>query len=85
MCLGVPGRIESLERAPSGMAMGRVSFGGISKTVCLALVPGATVGDYVVVHVGFAITRVDEAEARETLAYLARVGGLEELEAPDPE
>ena len=66
MCLAVPGQIQSIEQGD--LRMGRVSFGGMVKPVCLTFVPEADVGDYVIVHVGFAISRVDEAAARETLA-----------------
>ncbi|MBI3688406.1 MAG: HypC/HybG/HupF family hydrogenase formation chaperone [Actinobacteria bacterium] len=73
MCLGVPGRImETTDVA--GMLMGRVDFGGVSRDVCLAYVPEARVGDYVIVHVGFAISLVDEAEARRTLEVLRTMG-----------
>jgi hydrogenase expression/formation protein HypC len=86
MCLGVPGRIVAIDEAPEGLAMGTVSFGGITKAVCLACVPEARVGDYVVVHVGFALTVVDAAEAARTLELLRELGELGELhdlEAPD--
>ena len=66
MCLAIPGRIERVQE--DDLRTGTVSFGGISKDVCLALVPEAQVGDYVIVHVGFAISKVDEAAAQETLA-----------------
>jgi hydrogenase expression/formation protein HypC len=85
MCLGVPGKIVSLEPNPLGMTMGRVSFGGIVKEVCLAYVPDAQVGEYVVVHVGFAIARVDEHEAAQVFEYLASINELDELLIPQPE
>jgi hydrogenase expression/formation protein HypC len=66
------------------MTMGRVSFGGVLKEVCLAYVPEAQVGDYVVVHVGFAISQVDEAEAQEVFKFLAEMEELAELEIPQP-
>ena len=84
MCLGVPGRIESVTDDALGMRMGRVSFGGIVKEVCLAYVPEAKVGDHVLVHVGFALTVVDEEEARRTLETLATMGELSELRG-DPD
>ncbi len=84
MCLGVPGRIVSIDENPLGMTMGRVSFGGIKKDVCLAYVPEVKLGDYVVVHVGFAITVVDEAEAERTLEYLREMDDLGELDIPQP-
>ncbi len=85
MCLGVPGRITSIQPDPLGMPMGKVNFAGISKEVCLAYVPEAQVGDYVVVHVGFAISTIDEAEANQVFAYLAEMGELAELAVPQPE
>ncbi len=73
MCLGVPGRIvEVVER--DGLRMGRVDFDGVTREVCLAYVPDAKVGDYAIVHVGFALSVVDEAQARETLDILRAVG-----------
>jgi hydrogenase expression/formation protein HypC len=85
MCLGVPGRIVSLEPNPLGMTMGRVSFGGITKEVCMAYVPDAAVGEYVVVHVGFAIAKIDEEQARQVFEYLREIGELDELQVPQPE
>jgi hydrogenase expression/formation protein HypC len=85
MCLGVPGRVISLQPDPSGMTMGRVSFGGIIKEVCMAYVPEVEVGEYVVVHVGFAISRIDEQEALQVFEYLAQIDELDELAAPQPE
>jgi hydrogenase expression/formation protein HypC len=85
MCLGVPGRIVSLEPDPLGMTMGRVNFSGIIKQVCMAYVPDAEVGEYVVVHVGFAISKIDEEEAAQVFDYLRGIGELDELEVPQPE
>lgn len=85
MCLGVPGRIVSIQPDPLGMPMGKVNFAGITKEVCLAYVPEAQVGDYVVVHVGFAISTVDEAEANQVFAYLQEMGELAELTVSQPE
>jgi hydrogenase expression/formation protein HypC len=65
---------------PTGMKMGRVSFGGIVKEVCLATTPEAEVGQYVVVHVGFAISTLDEEEAERVFGYLDEMGELAELE-----
>lgn len=79
MCLGIPGRVlEIYEQA--GARMGRVDFGGIVKETCLAYLPEIEVGDYCIVHVGFAITRLDEASAQETLALMRDTGLLDELE-----
>lgn len=80
MCLGVPGKILEVRPDVTGMTMGRVSFGGIEKEVCLAYVPEAAEGDYVLVHVGFAITKIDEAEANEVFRFLSESGELSELD-----
>lgn len=85
MCLGVPGKVISIEPSPTGMTMGRVNFSGITKEVCLAYVPEVRVGDYVVVHVGFAISTVDEEEAQEVFRFLEQMDELGELEIPQPE
>ncbi len=77
MCLAVPGRIESIHEE-QGTRMGRVNFGGVVKEVCLAYLPEAEVGDYTIVHVGFAISRIDEASAQETLRTFSELGILEE-------
>jgi len=82
MCLGVPGQVVAIEENDLGMTMGTVSFGGIKKQVCLAWVPEVAVGDYVIVHVGFAISKVDEQEAHEVFRTLAEMGDLEGLDAP---
>ncbi len=78
MCLGIPGKIISIEENPLGISMGRVSFGGIVKEVCLAFTPEAQVGDYVIVHVGFAISRLDEEEAQQTFEALAELERIAE-------
>jgi len=88
MCLGVPGRIEAIHDE-QGTPMASVDFGGIRKDVCLAYLPEAEVGDYTLVHVGFAITRIDEASALETLELIRSIGSLaeelgEEPAAPGP-
>jgi hydrogenase expression/formation protein HypC len=77
MCLAVPGKIVSVEEM-LGNRVGRVQFGGITREALLDLVPEAAAGDYVMVHVGFAISRVDEAEAARTYELLAQMGMLEE-------
>ena len=69
MCLGIPGRIESIDRSAS-LLMGRVSFGGVAREVCLEHVPEAEVGDYVIVHVGFALSKLDQEEAGRVFALL---------------
>jgi hydrogenase expression/formation protein HypC len=77
MCLAVPGRILSVAEV-DGVPMAEVDFGGVRKNVCLQYIPDAGVDEYVVVHVGFAIQRLDEASARETLANFERMGILKE-------
>ena len=80
MCLGIPGRIVEVHR-DRGLLMGQVDFGGVRREVCLAYLEGdVQPGDYAVVHVGFAISRVDEAEARRTFEALREMSQLEELE-----
>lgn len=81
MCLGVPGEIVEVTHDELGMTMGRVRFGGITKQVCLAYVDEPQVGEYVLVHVGFALSRIDEAEARRTLQVMEEMGELAELRA----
>lgn len=82
MCLAVPGKvIESFEQ--NGMRMAKVQFGGVTREACLEYVPETQVGDYILVHVGFAISRVDEAEALRTYQLLEEMGQLGELEAPE--
>ena len=73
MCLAVPGKLLSISGEDPLLKTGRVSFGGVVKIVNLAYVPEAEVGDYVLVHVGFALSRVDEAEALQTLADLQQI------------
>jgi len=82
MCLAVPGKVLSIDGEDQFTRRGRVSFGGVVKEVSLAYVPEVVVGDYVVVHVGFAISKVDEEEANKTLEYLRQMDELMELEAP---
>ena len=79
MCLDVPGKIISIEEADATFRNGRVDFAGIVKNVNLSYVPEAKLGDYVVVHVGFALSIVDEAEARQVFEYLREMGELNEL------
>jgi hydrogenase expression/formation protein HypC len=79
MCLGIPGKVIEI-REEGGLPMGRVDFGGVRKEACLAYVPEVTVGDYVIVHVGFAISMVDEDEALRTLELLDQMGDLVDQE-----
>ncbi len=75
MCLGIPGRVIEIHD-DAGLPMGKVDFGGVRKEACLAYLPEVIVGDYVIVHVGFAISRLDEDEALKTLEILATMGDL---------
>jgi hydrogenase expression/formation protein HypC len=77
LCLAVPGFVESI-RDEHGMRMGRVNFGGVVKDVCLAYLPEIAVGDYAIVHVGFAISKLDEASAIATLKTFEELGLLDE-------
>jgi hydrogenase expression/formation protein HypC len=79
MCLGVPGKVLSREPNAQGMLMGKVSFGGVAKEVCLAYVPEAEVGDYVIVHAGFALNKLDEQEAQEVFDLLAQIEAVQEV------
>ena len=78
MCLAVPGRVLTVEGDDPAFRAGSVDFCGIRKTVSLAFTPEVQVGDFVLVHVGFALTRIDEEEAARTFQYLAEIGALKE-------
>ena len=77
MCLAIPGKVEEITE-DSGLRMGRVNFGGVVKRVCLDYVPEVQVGDYTIVHVGFAISKIDEETAEQTLADFRAMGVLED-------
>lgn len=80
MCLAIPGKIISVENSNSPyMRTGRVSFGGIIKEVNLSYTPEADLDDYVIVHVGFALKKLDEKEANKVFEYLKEIDGLDEL------
>ena len=83
MCLAIPGRVAHIDEH-EGMRTGRIQFGGIIRQACLDFVPEAKEGDYVMVHVGFAISVVDKEEAERTYALLESMGMLAEELAPDP-
>lgn len=76
MCLGVPGKIIEIYET-NGMKMGKIDFGGVFREACLAYVPEAQVGDYTIIHVGFALNLIDEADAQETLALLKEISDFE--------
>jgi hydrogenase expression/formation protein HypC len=77
MCLAIPGKVVEIAEE-NGLRMGRVDFGGVVKRVCLDYVPEVEVGDYTIVHVGFALQKIDEEEAEKTLAVFREMGVLEE-------
>lgn len=80
MCLGIPGEVKSITEGD--LRMGKVAFGGIVKEVCLEYVPEAEVGDFVVVHAGFAISRIDREGALRVFSYLEELAQTEEIEEP---
>lgn len=80
MCLAIPGKIISVSGTDPLERMGKINFGGVVKEASLACVPEAGVGDYVIVHVGFALSRVDEEEAKKVFEYIKQMGELGELE-----
>jgi hydrogenase expression/formation protein HypC len=80
MCLAIPGKLIDIHEDEGGLRMGRANFGGIVKQVCLQYTPEAEPGDYVLVHVGFALGRVDEAEAERTFQLLREMEQLGEFE-----
>ena len=82
MCLGIPGKVVEIYREHD-LLMGKVDFGGVLKRVCLEHVPDIAVGDYALVHVGFALTRIDEREARELFELLDSLGDLDEVRQGD--
>lgn len=84
MCLAVPGKLLDVNGDDPFLRSGRVSFNGVIKNVSLTCAPEAKPGDYVLVHVGVAISVIDEAEARETFRYLQAMGDLDGLEAEPP-
>jgi hydrogenase expression/formation protein HypC len=78
MCLGIPGKLVEIFREHD-LLMGKVDFGGVCKRVCLETVPDIAIGDYALVHVGFAIARIDEAEAQRVFSLLEGMGELDDL------
>jgi hydrogenase expression/formation protein HypC len=84
MCLAIPGKIESISGDDPMTRIGKVNFGGILKDACLTYVPEAVVGDYVIVHVGFALSRLDEEEANKVFEYLKQMDDLSELTESSP-
>ena len=83
MCLAIPGKLIEITTDPAGVKMGRANFGGIVKQVCLEYTPEVEAGDYVLVHVGFALSKVDEDEAARTYQLLEEMKQLGELDVPE--
>jgi hydrogenase expression/formation protein HypC len=83
MCLAIPGKLIEISQDSHGVRMGKANFGGIVKQVCLEYTPEVSAGDYVLVHVGFALGKVDEEEAARTYRLLEEMNQLTELEVPD--
>ena len=84
MCLAIPGKVVSINGDDPLTRMGRIDFSGVIKQACLAYVPEVNVGDYVIVHVGFALSKVDEAEAQKVFEYLKQMDELGELQEGKP-
>ena len=83
MCLAIPGKLIEIAQDDKGVRMGRANFGGIVKQVCLEYTPEVQLGDFVLVHVGFALGKVDEAEAARTYKLLEDMEQLGELDVPE--
>ena len=84
MCLAIPGKVVSISGDDPLTRMGRIDFSGVVKQASLAYVPEVNIGDYVIVHVGFALSKVDEEEAQKVFQYLKQIGELDELKEPAP-
>ena len=82
MCLGIPGKVLEIIEQADAMPMGKVEFGGITKDICLVYLPDVEVGDYVLVHVGFAISKIDEQEAQEIFSYVQQIEEFSDLRDP---
>ncbi len=83
MCLGVPGKVLDIQKDALGLSHGKVEFGGIIKEVNLTYTPEVQPGEYVVVHVGFSISKLNEQEAQQVFSYLRGLDQLKELELPE--
>ncbi len=83
MCLAIPGKVLEIQQDAEGVRVGKTNFGGIVKQVCLEYTPEVQCGDYVLVHVGFALSKVDEAEAERTYQALKEMEQLGELHTPE--
>ena len=79
MCLAIPGKVEGITGSDPITRMGRINFGGVIKEASLAYLPDVRIGEYVLVHVGFALSKIDEEEAKKVFQYLEQIGELSEL------
>jgi hydrogenase expression/formation protein HypC len=79
MCLAVPGKVISIDESNPELRMAKVNFGGVNKNICIQWVPDVKVGEYVLAHVGFALNKVDEKDAEETIKILREMGDLDEI------
>jgi len=77
MCLSIPGKVISIDNSNPDLKMGKVSFSGVIKEICLQWLPDVQIGEYVLAHVGFALSKIDEKDADETLSVLKKMGDLE--------
>lgn len=84
MCLAIPGKVTEIFYE-NGLKMGKVDFDGIARKACFEYVPDIQVGDYALVHVGFALSKVDEEEAKKVFEFLDQMGELGEIQVPDEE
>jgi hydrogenase expression/formation protein HypC len=80
MCLAVPGKIVSIDESNPDLKMAKVNFGGVMKEICIQWLPDVNVGEYVLAHVGFALNKIDEKDAEDTLKILREMGDLNEEE-----
>ena len=83
MCLAVPGKIISIDETDTSVKMAKVNFGGVVKEVCLDWIENPNIGEYVLVHVGFAINKIDEADAKETIDLLRQMGEIPDDYEPE--
>jgi hydrogenase expression/formation protein HypC len=79
MCLAVPGKVISIDESNPELRMAKVNFGGVNKNICIQWVPDVKVGEYILAHVGFALNKVDEKDAEETIKILREMGDLDEI------
>ena len=79
MCLAVPGKVISIDESNPELRMAKVNFGGVNKNICIQWLPDVKIGEYVLAHVGFALNKVDEKDAEETIKILREMGDIDEI------